>query len=151
MRAQGNPGLVTQFCCLGRAPRAQLLKKSAWLLHLVSDKAPPAAHDSNEVACAFNWCCYPHTGNEGLIQCLVRIAMQPEAMDVARSASQGLITMQSSITCPLNWEWKGRSSELMVLRVRPSPTFLIPQWTTVFRSDHMFVLVMIYFPEPVSP
>ncbi len=31
-------------------PAAQLLKKSAWLLHFVGDKAPPAARDTNEVA-----------------------------------------------------------------------------------------------------
>ncbi len=31
------------------APRAQLLKGSARLLHLLGDKAPPATHDSSEV------------------------------------------------------------------------------------------------------
>ncbi len=35
-------------------PKAQLLKKSAWLLHLVGDKAPPATSDSSEVASAVN-------------------------------------------------------------------------------------------------
>ncbi len=41
---------VSCWCSLGIAPRAQLLKKSAWLLHLIGDEAPPAAHDSSEVA-----------------------------------------------------------------------------------------------------
>ncbi len=27
-------------------------EKNAWLLHLIDNKAPPAARDSNEVACA---------------------------------------------------------------------------------------------------
>ncbi len=34
---------------LGRALRAQLLKKSAYLLHLFGNKAPPSARDSSEV------------------------------------------------------------------------------------------------------
>ncbi len=41
---------IRDFCCLGRAPRAQLLKKSAWLLHHIGDKATPAARDSSEGA-----------------------------------------------------------------------------------------------------
>ncbi len=41
-------------CCLGIAPRNQLPMKSAWLLHLIGDKAPPAARDSNEAARAYN-------------------------------------------------------------------------------------------------
>ncbi len=42
-----NPGGV---CCLGMAPRVQLLSKSAWLLSLISGKAPPAARYISEVA-----------------------------------------------------------------------------------------------------
>ncbi len=30
-------------CCLSIALRVQLLSKSAWLSHLIGDKAPPAA------------------------------------------------------------------------------------------------------------
>ncbi len=33
-------------CCLNIPPRAQLLKKSAWLYHQICDKAPPAARES---------------------------------------------------------------------------------------------------------
>ncbi len=44
--------------------------KSAWLLHLIGDKASPAAHDSNEVARAQNRRCYPLRGKDGLIWCL---------------------------------------------------------------------------------
>ncbi len=43
--------LRLRCCCLGQARRAQLLKKSAWLLRLIGDKAQPAAHDSIEVIC----------------------------------------------------------------------------------------------------
>ncbi len=34
-------------------PRAQFLKKNAWLLHLVSDEAPSTAGDRSEAVCAF--------------------------------------------------------------------------------------------------
>ncbi len=43
------------FCCLGIGPWARSFKKSARLLNLISDKAPPAAWDSSKVACAQNW------------------------------------------------------------------------------------------------
>ncbi len=42
-----------------------LLKKSAWLLHEIGDKAPPVARDSSDVARALNQRCYPHTGDGG--------------------------------------------------------------------------------------
>ncbi len=58
------------FFCLGVAPRVQLLKKSAWYLHLIGDKAPPAARDSSEVARALNRRWYPHVWNCGLWWCL---------------------------------------------------------------------------------
>ncbi len=56
------------FCCscfLVIGPKAQLLKKNAWLLYQIGDKAPPAARDSIEVAG-----CYYHNGNGGLSWCL---------------------------------------------------------------------------------
>ncbi len=38
------------YCrCLDIAPRAQLLKTSAWLLHPIGDKALLAGRDSNDV------------------------------------------------------------------------------------------------------
>ncbi len=40
--------------CLGIVPRARLLKKSARLLHLNDNKAPPPARDSGEVIHAQN-------------------------------------------------------------------------------------------------
>ncbi len=77
--------------CLGIALRAQLLKESAWLLHLIGDKAPLATRDSSGLLC-----CYPHTGHGGLNCCLssslslsVGFYIQDEAMDVARFAPQG--------------------------------------------------------------
>ncbi len=79
-------------CCLGIAPRAQLLKKSTWLLHLIDDKALPAARDRSEVARALNRRCYPHTGNGGHSWYLssglslpVRFFTQDEGMDIART------------------------------------------------------------------
>ncbi len=43
--------LVCRCCwCLGIASRAQLLKESAWLIHLTGGKSPLAARDSSEVA-----------------------------------------------------------------------------------------------------
>ncbi len=53
-------------CCSGKAPRAQLLKKSAWLLHLIGG----IARDSSEVARPLNRRGYPHTGNGGHSWCL---------------------------------------------------------------------------------
>ncbi len=38
------------FIGLQEKQRAQLLKKIAWLPHLIGDTAPPAACDSSEVA-----------------------------------------------------------------------------------------------------
>ncbi len=83
-------------CCLSFVPRAQLLKKSAWLLHLIGDKAPPTALDSSEVARTVNRRCYPHIGNDGHNWCLssslslsIGFSIQDETMDVARSAPQG--------------------------------------------------------------
>ncbi len=84
------------FCCLRIAPRAQLLTKNSWLLHLINDRAPPAARHSSGVARAYICCCYPHTGNGGhswrLSSCSLSLpvgfSFQDEAMDVARSAPQ---------------------------------------------------------------
>ncbi len=53
--------------CLGIAPRAQLLKKSAWLLHNFCDEAPPTSHASNKVARACGRHCYCHAENSELI------------------------------------------------------------------------------------
>ncbi len=60
------PNYLCACCCLGIAPRAQLLKKSAWLLHLNDGKYKPASHDGNELAYASNQCYYPQTGKGGL-------------------------------------------------------------------------------------
>ncbi len=68
----------------------------AWPLHLISDKATPAACDSSEDARTLNQRCYPHTGNGGHSWCLshslslsVGIFIQDEAQDHGRSALQG--------------------------------------------------------------
>ncbi len=44
---------------------ALLHKKSAWLLHEIGDKAPPATYDSSDVARALNQRCCPHNGDGG--------------------------------------------------------------------------------------
>ncbi len=36
-----------RYYCLDMAPRAQLLKNSAWLLHLIGDKAVSTARNSS--------------------------------------------------------------------------------------------------------
>ncbi len=50
--------------------RAQLLKRCAWLLHLIGDEVPPSARDNSAVARALSRRCYLHTGNGGLSWCL---------------------------------------------------------------------------------
>ncbi len=48
---------------VGLTLRAQLLVNSAWLIHLIGDKAPPTARDGGE------WLsrrCYPHSCNRGV-------------------------------------------------------------------------------------
>ncbi len=57
---------IQDCCCLGVAPRALLLKKSVWLLHLIGDKATPAARDSNDVARALKRHCHSQTRNGSL-------------------------------------------------------------------------------------
>ncbi len=70
---------------------------SAWLLHIIGDTAPPAAHDSIEVARTLNEHCFPHTGNGGYSRRLRSslllsegFSIQDEAVDVAWSAQIGV-------------------------------------------------------------
>ncbi len=63
-------GLSRGCCCLGIAPRDQVLKKCAWLLHPIHDNAQLATRDCREVARALNQSCYPHTGSGGHSWCL---------------------------------------------------------------------------------
>ncbi len=87
---------MCRCCCSGEPSRAQLLKKTAWLLHLINNNAPPAALDSSEVARTLSQSCYPHTGNGGHRWCLssslslsAGFSIHGKAMDVARSAPWG--------------------------------------------------------------
>ncbi len=62
-----------------------------WLLHLIDEKALPAARDRSEAARALNRICNPHpnwclSSSQSLS---VGFSVQDEAMDVARSAPQG--------------------------------------------------------------
>ncbi len=52
-------------CCLGIALRAQLLKESPCLLHLLGEKAILAARDGSDVARALSRRCFPNTENGG--------------------------------------------------------------------------------------
>ncbi len=51
-RPTGAVSVVVVVVVVLAVPSTQLLKKRAWLLHLTSDKAPLAARDSTEIACA---------------------------------------------------------------------------------------------------
>ncbi len=51
--------MVFLRCYLDLAQRAQFLMKSAWLLRLIGDEAPPSARDSNEFGRSVNRCYYP--------------------------------------------------------------------------------------------
>ncbi len=73
---------------LGLAPIAQPFKKSAWIIYLISDKAPPVTRDSNEVARTLNRCCHRHTENGGLC-------------GLPGQRHRGLTNI---LTCPLKWE-----------------------------------------------
>ncbi len=82
-------------CCLGKTTWAQLFKKSVCLLCLSRDKDLPTAHDRSEVVGAWNWCCYPHTGNSLPSRWLcssqswsVWFFIQDKVKDVTRSAPQ---------------------------------------------------------------
>ncbi len=69
-------------------PKTQSLKKSIWLHNLIGDKSKTCARDSSEVA---RTRCFPHTRNGGYIWCsvpLVRLTIQNEVTDVARSVLQ---------------------------------------------------------------
>ncbi len=76
-----------RYCYLGRALTAQLRKKSAWLLHLIGDKASPAAYDSSKASRELNQHLYPHAGNGGhswrlscSLSLTVRLFIQGEAI-----------------------------------------------------------------------
>ncbi len=113
-------------CCLGIAPRAQLLMKSAWLLYQIGGKAPPAARTSSEVAGALN----PRTGNGEHGWCLsssLFCSIQDEAMYVALSAPQGLTTIRPLFTCFLKkGAWGLCYSGLGLHQLGSKPTFFIP-------------------------
>ncbi len=98
-----------------------MLKKSARLLHLIGDKAPPAARDSDEVARALNQHCYSHIVNGGRIWCLssrpslsLRFPIQEEAMDVSGSAPRGSLPCGRYLLAPLTGKKEG-SMGFMVL------------------------------------
>ncbi len=55
-----SPARLHQNVVVDVAPMAELHIKTAWLLYLIVDKAPPAAR-------AFNLRFYSYTGNDGLI------------------------------------------------------------------------------------
>ncbi len=83
---------------------------SAWLLHLIGDKAPPALEVTPR--------CYPHTGNDryswGLSSSSslsVEFSTQDEAVYVARSAPQGPQCYVEG--CYLNTDLRYRPTDIM--------------------------------------
>ncbi len=81
-------------------PKAQLFKASAKALRLISDRAPPTAHDSSGVSRTFNLRCGRHTRNDELRWCLknstsvsVGLSILDEAMGFAYL--RGLASMQT--------------------------------------------------------
>ncbi len=66
------------------------LRRAPGYFTLIGDKAPPAAHDSSEVAHAYNLRCHPYTRNSGLVWRLGKVFfIQDESMGVSRFAPQG--------------------------------------------------------------
>ncbi len=116
-------------CCLSFVPRAQLLKKSAWLLHQIGDKAPPTALDRSEIARTLNCHCYPHPENSEHRWCL-----SSSLSFIGRIFYPG----RNHGCCPVRATWvplpcgrhllapltknKEGSKSLMVLRVKPTLT-----------------------------
>ncbi len=121
-------------CCLDIAPRAQSLKKSAWLLRLIGDKAPPATGDSSEAARTLNRRCYPHIGNgEHSLPSRTKPWMLPSPRH------RGFTTMRTLFTCCLNWKLKNNGKVgLGVHQLGSRPTFFIPCWTT-----HLCILYQV--------
>ncbi len=99
-----------------------MLKKSAWLVHLTSDKAPPAAHESSEVARTENRRCYhPHTGSGWHNWCLSSILSSLVRFSTQDAATGGSLPCGSYFLASLTGN-KERSKGHMVLRVKPTPT-----------------------------
>ncbi len=112
-----------RYCfCSGTAPRAQLIKKSTWLLHLTGNKSPHTRRDRNGVACAWSCRSHPHTGTSEhswrlshSLSLLVEVSTQDETVDGILSVPQGTL-----------FPYYLRSIGLMAVRDRPTPTrFLI--------------------------
>ncbi len=64
--------LLGRYKLVAAAGNAGIADAGRLTLHLIGDKAPPAACDSSEVLRANNGRCYPHTENGGLNRCLSR-------------------------------------------------------------------------------
>ncbi len=69
-------------CCLGIVPTANLIKKSAWLLHLIGGKALLTVRNRSEVVCVRSQRRYPHVGDGGAY------STQDYAIDAVQSVPQ---------------------------------------------------------------
>ncbi len=94
-------------------PRAKLLKKRAWFLQLIGDKAPLATRDSNAVARVLTRRCYPNSGNREHSCCLnsklslsLRFPLTTKPWILPDARHRGLTTIRALFTCSLNWELK---------------------------------------------
>ncbi len=85
-------------CCLDIAPRAQLIKRRAGLLHPIVDNAPPTTRDRRTVVQR----CYSHIRLTGLDWWLLELAIHYETMEVAGPRRRPLVVMQVKFTCSLN-------------------------------------------------
>ncbi len=102
-------------CCLRRPPDYIYL----------GDKGSSAVRDGSEVVITLTRCCYSHTEKSGHSWCLtsslslsVGFTIQDEAVDVARSAPQGLTAIRTIFTFSLIWGLR----RFIVIRVRPTLT-----------------------------
>ncbi len=79
-------------------------KKSAWLLHLIGDKVPPAIRDTVEVPRAINRRCYWYTENGQPSWCLSSYQSWSLGFSMPGPRHRGLTTMPTLFTCSLNSE-----------------------------------------------
>ncbi len=108
-----------------------MLTKRAWVLHLIGDKASPAARDGSEVVRALNRRCYPPSRKQR-----AQLALEQYSILVGKNfhpgRSRGCCPVRatgSSLPCgryllyPFKVNLEG-SKECVVPRVRPTPTRL---------------------------
>ncbi len=112
--AQGNPiGCAPSIqggCCCCFRQCAQLLKKSAWLLHVIGDKAPPSARDKSEVPRVQTDIVILTPEADGLVLCLISSpplsvgSLIQDATSVSDPRHRQFTTMRTLFTYSFNRE-----------------------------------------------